>query len=443
MGQATKRRLILYTPHDLQLAFHNSKARFRVAASGRQWGKSTMSNNELVSRAWCNPNTKYWFLSPIYSQSRDQYRKLVNLLPQDVIKRKSDTELSVQLINDSVIEYKSGETLDRLRGATIHGAILDEVRDHNPELWPMVIRPMLTTTKGWCAFTSTPNGYDAFYDIAERARLDMTGEWAFFRGPSTGNPLFTEEEYNAAKREMSEPIFAQEILAEFRDLARGKAYVNFSDANIKDQNPFAPIGQDYSPHLPIVLAPDFNLSPMAWGIGQLKPHENLWYWNDEIRLESSHTQEAALEFISWYKEHCPGGWGPGLIICGDATSKAGQRAAAGQSDYDILETMLKSNGIRFVNSTPDSNPMVKDRVNTMNTFFRNAEGTSKQWVHPRCKYIIKDMQRVTWKENSNNTLDEGSSHELTHSSDGPGYAVCQLTPLKGVQQVGIPRVRRF
>lgn len=442
MGKQIERRLILYAPHDLQLKFHESKARYRVVAAGRQVGKSTMCNNDLGSKAWANPGTRYWFLSPIYAQSRDQYRKMLTLLPKEVVQRKSDSELLIELINGSVVEYKSGETLDRLRGSTLNGAVIDEVRDHHPDLWPMVIRPMLTTTQGWAAFLSTPAGFDAFYDLAEKAKEDATGLWEFFTGPSTCNPLFTDDEYAAAKAEMSEGAFAQEILAEFRELTRGKAYVNFSDNNIKDQNPFAPQGRDFSPHLPIILAPDFNLSPMAWGIGQFKPHEQVWHWPHEIRLESSHTQEATLEFINWYKENCPGGWGPGLIICGDATSKAGQRAAAGQSDYDILGAMLKSHGIRFVNSTPDSNPMVKDRVNTMNAFFKNAEGTCKMTIHPRCKFMIKDFQRVTWKENSNNTLDEGSSHELTHSSDGPGYAVSQLTPLKGVREVGVPRVKR-
>jgi hypothetical protein len=40
---------------------------------------------------------------------------------------------------------------------------------------------------------------------------------------------------------------------------------------------------------------DFNLSPMAWTLGQF--HKNQAYWFDEIHLNNSHTQEAALELV--------------------------------------------------------------------------------------------------------------------------------------------------
>lgn len=429
-----------------QKILHQSTARFNVACFGRQSGKTTFGIDKMSYKPLQGIfGGKYWFILQTYSAAEVAFERLCRQLHNtDLIRRKPhESDLTVFLQNASDVYFKSGDKPNNLRAETLSGCIIDECREQDPVLWRQIILPMLARHNGWCDFLSSANGFDWFYDLHELARTNNPlNEWASFRSPSTDCWWWTEDQIAQAKANMSEAEFAQEILAEFRDLTKGKAYVSFSDANIKDQNPFAPQGRDYSPYLPIVLAPDFNLNPMSWGIGQLKPHENLWYWADEIRLESSHTQEAALSFVSWYKDNCPGGWGPGLIICGDATSKAGQRAAAGQSDYDILETILKTNGIRFVNSTPDSNPMVKDRVNTMNTFFRNAEGQSKLWIHPRCKYMTKDFQRVTWKENSNNTLDEGSSHELTHSSDGPGYAVSQLTPLKGVSEVGVLRVRR-
>ena len=78
--RAATATLELYEPHSKQLEFHNSKARYRVASLGRQAGKSTMCLNELVKRAWEEPNTKYWYLSPTYPQARIQYRRLVGML---------------------------------------------------------------------------------------------------------------------------------------------------------------------------------------------------------------------------------------------------------------------------------------------------------------------------------------------------------------------------
>jgi hypothetical protein len=125
---------------------------------------------------------------------------------------------------------------------------------------------MLTTTKGWACFVSTPNGFDNFYDLFERGKTDQN--WASFQAPSTCNPLFTQQERDEARATMSEAVFCQEILAEFRELHNGSVYVNYSTDNIKASSPFSSTGALYSPYLPLVIGMDFNLSPMSWVIGE-------------------------------------------------------------------------------------------------------------------------------------------------------------------------------
>lgn len=414
--------LKLYSPHSAQLQFHNSKARFRVASLGRQAGKSTMCLNELARRAWENPGHVYWFISPTFDQAKGQYRRLVGMLMgcPEIMLKKNQTELRIKLINQSEIVFKSGEVGENLRGATLHGVVIDEVRDQPADLWPMLIRPMLTTTKGWAAFVSTPAGFDYFYDLAEKARTEPG--WEFFAAPSTCNPLFTEAEFNAAKSEMSEAFFAQEILAEFRDLHSGSAYVNFSEENLTEVHPFAPAGLPIQPYAPVIVALDFNLSPMAWTLGQ--KGGNRTHWFDEIYLKKSHTQEATLELIARVKQ-LPIKCEPNLILIGDATGKAGQRAAAGKSDYAILEELLNQAGISYENRTPESNPPVKDRVNVVNTRLRAADGTRAMTLNPRtCPNLKRDLQRVAWKSGASFTLDQTTNSELTHASDGVGYAEC-------------------
>jgi hypothetical protein len=415
-------KLQLYKPHEKQLEFHSSGARYRVASWGRQSGKSTACLNELVKRAWENPGTKYWFVSPTYQQARIQYRRLIGMLWScpEVMVKKNQTELRVKLINNSEISFRSGENFDNLRGETLHGVVVDEVRDQHPELWPQVLRPMLTTTKGWAAFVSTPNGFDAFYDLAERSKTDP--DWAFMSAPSTCNPLFTVEEYEAAKRELSDAEFAQEINAEFRDLHSGSVYVCFSDANLRTDTPFArEPGKLYSPFLPVLIGLDFNLSPMAWILGQERAGD--FYFFDELFLRKSHTQEAALELIQRLKRmdlRLP----TPVILIGDATGKAGQRAAAGKSDYAILCEMLEHAGIKYENRTPEANPAIKDRINVVNAKLKSATGSHHLWVNPvTCPNLKRDLQRVVWKPGATFTLDQSSNPELTHISDAMGYAV--------------------
>jgi len=431
--------LKLYTPHEKQLDLHNCKTRFIVAAFGRQSGKSTWAINHLARAAWENNRSTYWFVSPTFAQAKVMYRRMMGMIwsCKEIAIKKNQTELRIKFINQSEIKFVSGEVFDSLRGSTLNGVILDEVRDLNPDLWPLVIRPMLATTNGWAGFISTPSGYDHFYDLSKNAERDKA--WSFFKAPSTANPLFSMEEFEAAKKNMSEPQFAQEILAEFRNLTSGKTYGSFGEYNKSLECPWS-TGKLYSPYHSMVVAMDFNLNPMAWTIGQARADE--WYWFNEIHLRDSHTLQAAKELRDRVLKFKAEGYKaePNLILCGDATGKATQRSS-NQSDYDIIKTVLKEADITFRDETPDSNPSIKDRVNAVNMKLKDAKGEPHLWVHPdKCPMLIKDFDRVVWKTGADYILDPGSKKELTHASDGIGYAVNRITPMRGVKEIGQTRI---
>lgn len=429
--------LKLYTPHSAQLKFHTSPARYRVASLGRQSGKSTMCNNEILKRAWESPGTHYAFISPIFSQAKEQYRRQVKSLPDEILTRKSDTELRIDLVNGSIIEYLSGDNPHSIRGKTLHGVVIDEMRDQDPELWTQIVRPMLATTKGWACFVSTPSGFDAFYDLAMKAQADK--DWSFIQSPSTCNPLFTKDEFENAKKEMGEAEFAQEILAEFRDLHDGSAYVSFSEANVRDWSPFIAEGHTYSKHLPIVVGLDFNISPCAWVIGQERNGD--FYFFDEIYMNKTHTQEMTHELISRIRALDIKNQTQ-VIIIGDATGRALKTATAGKSDYSILFEMLDEAGIRYENRTPDSNPLVKDRVNIVNSRLRSADGRNHIFVNPACKHLRKDLQRVSWKRGATAILDQTTDPTLTHMSDAMGYVICAMSRMWEAPAGGLRVIRR-
>lgn len=435
--------LKLYSPHLKQLAMHQSQSRFLVGSWGRQSGKSTGALNQLVKAAWLRPNTRYWFVSPTFPQARVMYRRLVGMLwkCREVMVKKNQTELRVKLINGSEIRFVSGEVFDNLRGESLHGAVIDEVRDQHPDLWPLVIRPMLTTTRGWCWFISTPNGYDHFYDMAQLAGKDP--DWGFLAAPSTANPLFTQDEFEAAKRSMSEAQFAQEILAEFRDITSGKAYVSFGEHNYATSCPFH-AGRPWSPYHSTVVGMDFNLTPMCWAMGQVAAEK--WWWFDEIRIEGYTkrpvNEEAAILLRDKVLLMKSQGYRaePNLVLCGDATGKATQRTS-NQSDFDIVKVILKEAGITFRDETPESNPSVKDRVNSVNVKCRDASGNIDLHINPQtCPHSCKDLDRVVWKKTGDYILDPGPKKQLTHSSDAIGYPIHRITPPKKIRAVGHARI---
>jgi hypothetical protein len=120
----------------------------------------------------------------------------------------------------------------------------------------------------------------------------------------------------------------------------------------------------------------------------------------------------------------------------DATGKAHRTSSVGQTDYDLLCQVLDSHGIKWINLTPSSNPPVKDRVNTVNARLRSASGDHFVTVNPTgCPELVKDLQRVSWKQNSSSLLlDQYTDHERTHASDAIGYVICQMLALESTSE---------
>jgi len=426
-----------------QKRYDEALTRFCYSVWGRQSGKSTGGYRKMFWKPMMSKKQTtsiYWHILQTHSAAEvifERYDRLIHPFKDEVVRYRSESDKRFELVGKKNIFFKSGENYEDLRSESLDGVIIDELRQQHPHLWKMIIRPMLANSGGWADLLTTPNGFDHCYDTYMEVLNNP--EWTVIHAPSTEAWWWTPAEVESAKATMGEAEFAQEIMAEFRDLTAGRAYMNFSSeegGNISATNPFYKDGL-FHPGLPLLVAMDFNITPMAWTIGQKKVDD--FYFFDEIFLRQSHTPEAAEVLARKVIEM--GHQKLGVILCGDATSKGSQRAAAGQSDYDIVCQVLDKHGIRWVNMTPESNPTVKDRVNTMNAKLRDGNGVRHVHFHPNCKEAIRDFQRVVWKNGSGGAmLDQTTDRERTHSSDGIGYAVCELSPLvykKGPTRMGI------
>jgi PBSX family phage terminase large subunit len=93
------------------------------------------------------------------------------------------------------------------------------------EFYDKVLAPTLLTTKGRAVFGSTPNGFNDFYTLTERAR-NLEG-WFYSHATSYDNPANEAVEIERIKSEITEDRFAQEYLADFRKL-EGLVFKEFS-----------------------------------------------------------------------------------------------------------------------------------------------------------------------------------------------------------------------
>jgi hypothetical protein len=382
----------------------------------------------------------FWHILQTYAAADvvfDRYMRFIHPHREQLVRYKNESERRVELIENRNIFFKSGQNFEDLRTESLDGVVIDEARQQRKEMWSMVVYPMLSKSKGWADIMSSPNGFDWLYDLKVEKEKDE--HWSVIHAPSTEAWWWTPEEIAEAKKNMTDLEFRQEIMAEFVNIRSGRAYVCWGSHNYAEECPWAQ-GKLFSPYHSMVLGMDFNLSPMSWSLGQMSADR--WWWFNEIYLKNSHTLEAALELrdrILLFKSQGYRGE-PNLILCGDATGNATQRSS-NQSDYDIVKGVLKDAGITYRDETPAANPSIKDRVNAVNVKCRDARGDVNMWVHPTyCPMLVKDMDRVAWKEGSDFILDPGPQKEQTHPTDSIGYPIHHLTPPKSVREIGRVRV---
>jgi len=213
-------KIKLYKPHAGQVELHNSKARFRIATCGRRWGKTYACVNEIIKYAWENPKTVCWWVAPVYGQTMIAYRLLTKNFNK-AIQEKSKTDKRVGLQNKSVIEFKSSDNFDALRGEGVSFMVLDEAAMINREAWEAALRPTLSDNLGKVVFVSTPKGRNWFFEMHSRGQDDGYPEYESFKFPTESNPYIAKEEIEEARNTLPYEVFRQEYEAEFLEDSAG------------------------------------------------------------------------------------------------------------------------------------------------------------------------------------------------------------------------------
>lgn len=375
--------LELYTPHPKQLSVHNDTHRFKVLNWGRRTGKSTLAAN-LTLMAATQVVGRYWIVAPTYKQAKNIYWLDIihNQIPQELVKKKNEQELTITLINGSVIELKGADNEDSLRGAGIKGLILDEYAFMKPNVWELILRPMLADSKGWATFISTPNGFNHFYKLADNAQstLDEYRDWWYSHATTFDNPHIEDAEIDQIKAEVSEDQFAQEYMAEFRKMA-GLVYKDF----------------DRKTHvLPVDKMPDMDTwtRGLAVDFGFHNPtgvvfvgmnYDGDWYVYDEIYKSGMVTEETAKAI-----QDKMGGKHFTYKI-GD--SNQSQEIANLQTKGIILEAVKKA-GVGQKSSIAGGITLINDMLKIQ------GNGRPKLFISEQCKNLIYEFETYHYPEDT-------------------------------------------
>ena len=90
---------------------------------------------------------------------------------------------------------------------------------------------------------------------------------------------------------------------------------------------------------------------------------------------------------------------------------------------------------------PRSNPSVVYRIERVNSFLKTADNMIRLLIAPKCKYLVKDLYSITWKEGER-TQDK-KNPELTHMSDALGYLLVSHEDSESANQVVIMREKEI
>lgn len=230
-------------------------------------------------------------------------------------------------------------------------------------------------------------------DPIDNVPLEDPESYASFLMNPIDNLENIDEEYLKLLSRMPEAEKNRFLLGLYSDESDGQVYYEFRREDHVKEFEIRP-GTKF-------ICSDFNVQPhcsiaVQFINGKIQVVE-------EFFLENSDTPRAVSAWSKSYR---------GAMVIPDSTGR--NRKTSGQSDFDII----REAGFQIASTY---NPFVKDRVNNVNKALKDG----RIEIHPRCKKLINDLEKVSWKDNK---LDPGPDKMLTHISDALGYGCHYLLP---------------
>lgn len=380
---------IKLTPKQLEVVRDNH--RFKVVCAGRRFGKSVLAR--MIMLGWAKEPGLYWIVSPTHQQGKDIHwmQGFRQEIPREFVRKWTESPTpEVELTNGAVIQLKSAEDPDRLKGVKLRGLIVDEiaVMRNWTWIWEEALRPTLTDYSSPAVFISSPKGYNHFWDLFNQQ--DKDPQFKSFKFTSYDNPNIPSSEIDSAKVTLSEDYFAQEYMAEFKTYT-GLVYKAFSrEKNVKELKDFKPVyyirGLDRgfrNPTASCMIAVD---------------KDDVWYQIDEL-YETGLTNPPLAERLKQMRE--------GKDI------EFSTMDSASASDIADLQTL----GEDFLPVSKESGESRQNYVMYKVAKLTERLMSNKYFVHPKCTSTIMEFEKYRWKEKRNNLQDGNEIEEPEKSND--------------------------
>lgn len=394
---------ITYKLHDLQYQIFNDSSRFVIVSAGRRFGKTVLAVVKMITKALETKKALIWYVCPTYKQAETiAWKMLFEMIPKNLISKKNEVRLEIQLINGSSICLKGAENEDSLRGVGLDFVVLDEYADMKVNVWQEIIRPMLSDRQAPALFIGTPKGKNHFWELFIKGQKKENG-FSSYQARTEDNPYIPRSEIKEAKELLNDRYYRQEYEASFEDYT-GLIWPEFEQKlhiiePIEIPDWFEKVG---------VLDPAVT-GTTAVLFSAIDEDGNL-YITDEYYEQNKRASEVS-EAIK----------GKANTWFGDPAGRQKRVERSGVA-FSIFDEYA-DNGIQLIAAQNDVNA----GINRVAEYFK----AGKIRIFNRCKNLIYELERYHWseeKETSSGIVTPKPYKSLDHACDCLRYLVMSRTP---------------
>jgi hypothetical protein len=301
---------------------------------------------------------------------------------------------------------KSMEGYERLVGINAAWVIMDEFDTAKTELaYNAYIKLLGRIRVGnirQMVIVSTPEGYRAMYRIF----VEEAGEGKrLIRAKTTDNYHLPQDYIDTMRSQYPPELIEAYLNGEFTNLTSGTVYTQY-DRTLNDTSSIDDGMSD------IHIGIDFNVGAMSAVICIIKDSK-IFVVGEFVDLfdtpELIETLETAYQ-------------GRRVFAYPDAAGDARKSVQASTSDIKLLRQA------GFTIRADSKNPGIMDRVNGLNSLFKNATGDRRCFVNTvKCPKLTKALEQQSYDENTR-MPDKKNGHD-NKGIDALGYLAAKLFPL--------------
>lgn len=194
--------------------------RYSITEASTKSGKTVGCLVWLGERALLKgePGQNRWWVAPTFAQTKIAFRRMKRMLPRDHFES-NETELSIHLLNGSVIQFKSADNPDSLYAEDVYDAVIDEASRCKDEAFHAV-RSTIAATRGQLRIIGNVKGRKNWaYKLARMAESGAP-DMAYFKLTALDAVkagILTADEVEDARRTLPENVFRELFMAEPSD----------------------------------------------------------------------------------------------------------------------------------------------------------------------------------------------------------------------------------